>query len=123
MSLLTEWEVNRQNEIDTGGRCRQCEALIVFPKGAPSLCPACKDMLSPDPVDHPRRIRCPRCRALMDPHADPEDLADLFLEGVHEVVCQSCEHEFDVTTTVSYTFGSPEVLDPDPDEIDRDETR
>jgi hypothetical protein len=107
-----DWDAYREAQKRAGEACRRCGRrgrLIVFPKDYPTLCPECLDLDRPEAVDHAHRIRCPKCRALMNPH-ELED-HDLYAEGVHTVAC-GCGRDFDVTTTVSYTFGSPAV-DPD----------
>lgn len=35
---------------------------------------------------------------------------DLYSEGEHEVTCIDCNHEFEVSTTISYNFQSPKRL-------------
>lgn len=100
-------ENERQNRIDTGQDCYRCGKYIVYLLSKPSgrrLCPDCVSMRDRGKVDHPLYIRCPKCRH----ESEAFEMADDILgDGEHEISCRSCDHEFTITTSVSFIFSSP----------------
>lgn len=114
-----------QQQIDSGEQCRQCGAYIVHFKnpGRPCLCYACKQLAGDDECAHPSRLRCPRCRTTWDPW-DGDDY-ELLSDGPHEVTCPDCDHTFEVTTRVAYTFTSAAIepeTEPEPDQDEDEDT-
>lgn len=47
-------------------------------------------------------IECPACNHRWLPAGDD---CYLYEEGTHEVACDRCDHEFHVTTRVTYRWG------------------
>ena len=104
----TDWEAYRAAQLQAGEYCMSCGAGIVFPKGQPTTCGECRWMAAEEgEVCHGGRLRCPACRHQWD--VADFDVFDLYEEGRHEIMCPECEHEFTVSTDVSYTFTSPGV--------------
>ena len=101
-----------QHQIDIGEQCTQCGSYIFHmkPPGHPCICPDCKLLdRDDDECDHSSRLRCPKCKhswGVWD-----GDVCGIFEEGVNAVTCPSCDHDFEVTTSVSYTFTSPAIGD------------
>lgn len=54
-------------------------------------------------------FRCPSCTGQFDP-SDTETYI-LFHDGEHTIQCPDCNYEFDVITSVSYTFESPALIE------------
>lgn len=115
----------RQVKIDSGENCSRCGIWIFTLNGGPGHrreCIACR-AISEDrgEVSHTKYIRCPKCGESWNPWEG--DDYDVFEEGPSSVTCGECDHEFEVTTTVSYTFTSPErVAEPeDGEEADTQE--
>lgn len=98
-------------EVANGAKCYRCEGLASFvcPPGHRKLCHECKAIEeNKDSVDSSKYIRCPKCRNSWSPY-DREHY-DLYGDGEHQVMCQDCDHEFEVRTSVSYSFESPALL-------------
>jgi DNA-directed RNA polymerase subunit M/transcription elongation factor TFIIS len=104
-----DWTAYRRAQVDAGESCRKCGSFIVFSKGYPTTCHDC-DRLEEESgeVVHDSSVRCPKCRRVMNVH--DSEFWDLYEEGEHEVSCRSCDHEFTVSSRVSYSFESPELL-------------
>lgn len=104
-----DWQAYRKASIENGEKCRDCGAFIMSPSGHPSWCYDCNDARSnTGEINHNRMVRCPACRYMWAPgeHDDYELLSD----EEHEVNCYECNHEFTITTNVSYSFDSPPLL-------------
>ncbi len=103
-----DWESYRKAQVNAGERCGRCHKFTFLGgQASPGLCAECHIMWQDDTsVDHSRRIRCPYCSHEMDVHDD--ELYDLYTEDEHDVCCTICDQYFQVSTTVSYTFTSPE---------------
>jgi hypothetical protein len=117
--------VERQADIDRGRYCYRCKAYIIFGgKGYKQLCYDCEQFDSnTDDITNPNFVRCPKCRHRMS--IEDNELYDLYQDGEHQVTCSHCTHDFEVSTSVSYSFRSPALLDEDAesdeDEDDEDE--
>jgi uncharacterized C2H2 Zn-finger protein len=105
-------------EIEEGSRCYQCKKYLVA--GLLSSvrrrrrCHQCTKADDPGELDHDKFLRCPGCGHLWDPYEAEE--TGVFEEGPHDVRCPRCDREFEVETTISYSFTSPERSDePDDD--------
>jgi DNA-directed RNA polymerase subunit RPC12/RpoP len=106
-----DWDAYRAAQRANGDRCFVCGATILFGPGHLDRCNACKALDEDrDEVTHDDFVRCPKCRHTMNVREE----YDLFQDGTHELACDECGHEFEVTTVVSYSFRSPELL-PDAD--------
>jgi hypothetical protein len=105
-----DWDAYHRAEVANGERCRTCGGFILFGNGSPRECRDCQDIAdSSDEVSHNDRVRCPKCRHVMN--VSDSELWDLYEEGDHDITCRSCDHDFEVNTSVSYTFNSPELID------------
>jgi hypothetical protein len=91
-----DWDAYRAAQRANGDRCFVCGAMILFGPGHLDRCNACKAL------DEDRD------------EVTVREEYDLFQDGTHELACDECGHEFEVTTDVSYSFRSPELL-PDAD--------
>jgi len=92
--------------IANGEYCQNCDRYLVFPKGVKTTCPECREIAtSNEEVTSDRVIRCPRCRRTWEP-PDQEDY-EVMQDGEHPVSCSECGEDFDVSTSVSFTFTSP----------------
>lgn len=79
-------------------------------RGYRDQCGACQSLdEDKGEVWHDDKVRCPKCRHLMGVHGS--ELYDLYEEGTHDTSCQSCGHDFEVTTRVSHSFMSPELIE------------
>jgi DNA-directed RNA polymerase subunit M/transcription elongation factor TFIIS len=101
-----DWRSYHASEVEAGEKCTKCGKFIFPAKGHPARCYDCKSLMMDDgEVDHHSYIRCPKC-------GDEYNVWDtayyeILTEETHEVMCQSCEHEFEIETRVEYTFTSP----------------
>jgi DNA-directed RNA polymerase subunit RPC12/RpoP len=62
----------------------------------------------PDEVMHDDLIRCPKCGhqdCISDWDCDYSE--EKYSEGEHTVACGECEHEYVISTRVSYSYTSP----------------
>jgi hypothetical protein len=107
------WKAYRAAEVKAGQKCYRCESLIVHPiltewSGGKRLCGSCRSMDNDNgPVFHDDFFRCPKCGFKMN--KDEYDLWEcgIYEEGEHEIGCAGCNHNFTVTTHISYSFESP----------------
>ena len=53
-------------------------------------------------------VRCPKCR-----HAEKyyDDNFEWCSEGPHDVTCGQCGHDYEISTTISFSFTSPAMLE------------
>ena len=103
----TDWTAFYRARKEAGEICRQCSSCIIFSSG-PGLCNECRHMRdSTIEVEHSRYVRCPKCQDKFS--ARESEMYELYEEGGHEILCQECDHEFEVVTNVSYSFRSPEL--------------
>lgn len=102
-----DWDALYKARKENGEICSQCKSFLLSPKGKPSICYNCESLTKDDKVDHSSFIRCPNCKKLISP--EDHELFYLFNEGEHEVNCPGCGNDFSVSTTVKYTFESPEL--------------
>lgn len=102
-----DWAAYDARKKANGETCYKCGGSIMFPKyGMRALCNNCDSLTRSGSVTHPRMIRCPHCGSEMG--ADPE--LGIFIEGEHKIWCNTCDNEFTISTTVSFTFESPERI-------------
>ena len=102
-----DWNSYNQAKIDNGDACYRCESVILFGEGFKRLCGNCNRLSLDGEIHHKKFVRCPSCRHSWNP-SDSDDY-QFFEEGEHELTCPICEHEFEISTQVSYNFTSPEV--------------
>jgi DNA-directed RNA polymerase subunit RPC12/RpoP len=116
----TDWASYEKAQIQNGETCSECKSCLIFPTGQPRICGSCKAMKEDKgEVSHDDDIRCPACRTTWDPR-DTEDY-DVLEDGEHDIRCPECDHEFTVSTSVSFTFTSPELIEKKP-EAEKPET-
>lgn len=102
-----DWNAYHRAQVNAGERCTACRQIIIFGNGYPSKCNDCERIQEDaDEVSHDSRIRCPKCR-----HTSPiDDRYELYSEGEHDVSCDECGHDFQISTYVSHSFRSPALL-------------
>jgi DNA-directed RNA polymerase subunit RPC12/RpoP len=115
--------VKREDEEkkQSGEKCLMCGEYILClrPPGYSQRCWKCKELDGADAVRDNRYVRCPKCRHSWNPFdGDAYWENDFFQEGEHDVCCPACEHRFEVTTNVSYSFDSPVLI---ADEVEEEE--
>jgi len=112
-----DFHTYHQAQIENGERCYECNNYLVYgPNNYRQLCHECKNMDSNEEVDHSKMVRCPYCKCKIDVHEN--ELYNLYEEGEHEINCMRCNGTFEVSTSVSYSFKSPELnLNEDPPKI------
>lgn len=98
-------EKERKEKKDKGEICHQCGRFILFAKGYPQTCDDCKAVDRPAELDHPSEVRCPKCGYHW--RVGDGDDYDLYEDGTHEVSCPDCNFDFEVETSVTYSFRSP----------------
>jgi hypothetical protein len=107
--------VKREDEEkrQSGEKCCMCGEYIVClrPPGYSQRCWKCKQLDGQGDVRDNRYIRCPKCRHSWNSFGDDCSFENsVFEEGDHDVSCPSCEHRFEVTTNVTYSFDSPALI-------------
>lgn len=104
-----DWAAYRASQISNGEACMDCGKMIPFGKGHPSKCGACERISDDnDEISHDKYIRCPKCRHQWD--ETERDNYEIYNDGEHQVSCPECEHDFEISTDVSFWFTSPEML-------------
>jgi len=104
-----DWKSYKESQIKDGTRCLKCGDYIGFSTGYSRMCPDCVDFNRiKGEVSHSSLVRCPSCRIEMN--VIDCELYELYEEGEHKVSCQICDCEFEVSTTVKFTFKSPETI-------------
>lgn len=103
------WEAYRKAQIAAGEKCTQCGGFILPGKGYPTKCAPCAQLeSSPEEVQHHKEARCPACGETFDVFEhNQETEGNLLHDGDHEVSCPNCDHNFNITTVVDWTFRSP----------------
>ena len=117
----TDWAAYRAACIAAGELCMRCEtAQYSRGSGSPRLCLDCQSLdTDSDEVTHDDYVRCPRCHH--QHRVSDGDNYDLYEDGEHDFTCQSCDLDFEVSTSVSYTFRSPALITADADGDDDDD--
>ena len=106
---VVNWKALRVAEIAGGHNCKQCGSICRGKAtGSPRLCYQCTEAMGREELNHDSRIRCPKCGAVEVVDCDRHWLWD---DGSHDVTCWSCDHDYEVQTTVSFNFCSPARLD------------
>lgn len=109
------WQSYQQARMANGEVCTDCHATVNFPRyGRPAQCRQCREAKEdPGELLHNRRVRCPNCGCMEDPHEDCSDPA-LYAEG-DDVPwsCWDCGASYEIGVRVSYTFMSPPKLGPE----------
>lgn len=110
----------KESRKESGRDCYKCGCYLIFGgKGYRELCADCKSLQHDrDEARSSSYVRCPNCRDTAN--VWDGDSYDICTEGEHEITCESCNHDYTVTTSVSYRFESPALIDGQPDK-DEDE--
>jgi hypothetical protein len=107
-----DWKAYEAAQVAAGERCKSCGKYfspLPWPTPGPRECYGCIELTKIPEVSHHSKVRCPACRHTWD----VGESEDLYSEGEHSVYCHECNHEFEVTTNVSYEFVSPELETPE----------
>lgn len=86
--------------------CRDCGDFIWRDEACRTCAAAAKD----EKMSSDRAIRCPACRATIDPSERDWWEYGVFEEGNHDVSCPHCDHDFEVQTWIRHTFESPAMI-------------
>lgn len=105
-----DWRGYRAARVSNGEVCFKCNTYITCTcaPGHEQLCYECKDIAKPDELDHSSYVRCPSCGHAWNP-GECDDY-ECFGDGEHRVQCGECDHCFEISTSVSYSFQSPAML-------------
>jgi len=104
---LIDWKAYRKAQEEAGDICFKCgNHIFSRTKIGYTQCGECKELGQKEEVCHTRFIRCPKCEYLFT----PGEQYKWYEEGQHEVFCWKCEHQFEITTYVTYEFQSPKLL-------------
>ena len=114
-----DWKAYRQAQVDAGEKCYKCNTYVMFSKGFRTLCSDCISLGDKGEISHDSFIRCPKCKESWDPSYS--DDFEVYQDGDHEVHCSECQHKFQITTHVSYTFCSPALIEEPREEETEDE--
>lgn len=109
----TDWKAYDKARKESGEVCYKCGSYIVFSKRYMTLCDPCFKLRSysnqGEVTYNTKGIRCPKCRHVMD---DPYEIgADIYQEGQHDIMCNSCDHEFEIETHVEFSWTSPAMIE------------
>jgi uncharacterized C2H2 Zn-finger protein len=98
--------------ITNGETCQKCGGYVTcLPSGTLTLCYSCRQLADdPGEVTHDAFIRCPKCGHEEDTSQLDSDSGYIFEAGETDWACSECGHVFTVSTDVSYSFTSPEML-------------
>lgn len=98
------WAAYHAAQKANGEVCSKCNSYFTpFGRGCPSICEACKALSSDEEMSHNSIVRCPACGHGMEVDGDMEVYAD----GEHSVTCTECDYDFEMQTSVSFSFRSP----------------
>jgi hypothetical protein len=110
-----DWTAYSKAEVANGERCDSCRSMLLHPTGRPRTCGSCRDLAEDDgEVSHDERVRCPACKHTWNPRDNEE--YDLLEDGEHSTTCGECGHDFEVSTSISWTFQSPALVEKKPKE-------
>lgn len=87
---------------------KDCNRHVMFSRGYPKTCSDCNALDDSDELHHPSNVRCPKCGDNWSVWEG--DSYRLYEEGDHQVDCHSCGYKFEVNTSISYSFQSPEMI-------------
>lgn len=101
-----DWTAYRKAQTENGEICSKCRSHITFAKGHETACRDCDKLENDDgEVWSDNYIRCPKCSVTWQPYE--REHYELLEDGSHDVTCQNCDHDFTVSTSISWTFNSP----------------
>ncbi len=115
-----DWHAFHKAQIEAGEICQRCQThitLSMFNKGIATLCYQCREATEKtEELWHDKFVRCPKCGHLWDP-SECEDY-DLLGDGEHDATCPECDHDFEISTSISFSFKSPERIQEAEDELE-----
>ncbi len=116
-----DWREYHRAQVNVGERCKKCETFLTFSKGYATLCHNCKEVEdSKDEVWHDELVRCPKCGRTWKPY-ESEDY-HLLADGEHSATCNECDHSFEISTTISFSFNSPAMIqEEEPEPVEEEE--
>jgi len=110
-SRVVQWAQYKKAKRDAGEECYKCSGFIPYHYTAtpgPAMCGSCKNLENnPGQVFSERLVRCPTCSHQQE--IDTYDDYSVYEEGEHEVMCNNCEEEYTISTSITYTFKSPRL--------------
>lgn len=100
-----DWKAYEKAQKNNGDVCYQCGKYIIFGgKGYQTKCNNCDKLKSSiQEIDHDSYIRCPFCAESWLVDWD----SGIHSDGEHQVSCNYCEKDFEISTRVSFSFTSP----------------
>ncbi len=104
-----DWKSYKQAQIENGEICSKCFEYILFSSNYRTTCNKCKQLLEPPEITHHKFIRCPNCLNAFDPYET--EWYEVLSDGEHEVSCSECNHDFEISTYVDYSFRSPKEIE------------
>lgn len=108
-----DWTALRKAEIAAGEKCPRCGTYMSNlweVRNYEHLCSQCSSLDdNKEEISHDSIIRCPNCKESWDV-GEGEDY-QCYEDGEHDVCCSSCGHDFIVSTSVSYSFTSPALVE------------
>jgi hypothetical protein len=110
-----DWDAYHGAQVIAGEICMQCGHYIFNFFGpdtpGPKKCGSCETLdIAIEEVTHEDLLRCPKCK-----HLQPS--CDEWESGIHNeddlsnIICNECEHEYEVETSITYSFRSPPLLE------------
>jgi hypothetical protein len=96
-----------------GYACIECGgAIILADATGPKKCYTCSLAKCSSAWESPKRIRCPGCATLLDPHpALPEGMLVPLKQFNIAVQCTQCQTVFEFLVKLEYAFTSPALID------------
>jgi DNA-directed RNA polymerase subunit M/transcription elongation factor TFIIS len=105
-----DWPRYRAAQIREGEICSKCASHIITlysRSPGPMECTSCKRFKTDkEEVTHDSLLRCPACGATLEAN-DYWESGIYSGEDLTHIYCGECEHEFEVTTHISYSYTSP----------------
>lgn len=112
-----DWQAFHNAEVEAGDICQKCHTFILFAKVGPVLCGQCRKATEEtEELWHDRFVRCPKCGYMWDP-SETDDY-HLMADGDHDAHCCECDHEFEMGTSISFSYKSPERIQEAEDELE-----
>jgi len=106
-----DYRAYEKAQVDLGFSCYRCGHYLIWGgKGYQELCSGCKSMDKDKDreIVHDSMIRCPVCGHQQEMNSDYEEAC--YSDGDHTVPCNNCEFEYEISTYVSCSYRSPEMV-------------
>lgn len=102
-----DWKAYDAARLAAGEKCITCGGCIVLPRyHGRQQCSECSEIRSQDELRHSKLVRCPKCMDTLDGF----QAVSRAEEGEQKVTCWNCDHEFEVSIRIEYTFTSPKEI-------------